>query len=56
MKPSLRDHVCASADRALQMPEKLGAPRTDPLPRSAIGKILKADLRAPHWEGRERRV
>jgi acyl-CoA synthetase (AMP-forming)/AMP-acid ligase II len=30
--------------------------RTDPLPRSAIGKILKANLRAPHWEGRERRV
>ena len=26
------------------------------LPRNATGKILRRDLRAPYWEGRERRV
>ena len=26
------------------------------LPRNATGKILRKDLRAPYWEGRERRV
>ena len=30
--------------------------RADPLPRSPAGKVLKADLRAPYWQGRERRV
>ena len=30
--------------------------RADPLPRSPAGKVLKADLRAPHWAGRERKV
>ncbi|MGB5076514.1 MAG: fatty acid--CoA ligase, partial [Sphingorhabdus sp.] len=26
------------------------------LPRNASGKILRKDLRAPYWEGRERLV
>ena len=30
--------------------------RTDPLPLSGAGKILKTELRAPYWEGRERQV
>ncbi|MGQ5702754.1 acyl-CoA synthetase [Sandaracinobacteroides sp. A072] len=30
--------------------------RETPLPRSPIGKILKADLRKPHWAGRDRQV
>ena len=30
--------------------------RADPLPLSGAGKILKADLRKPYWEGREKRV
>lgn len=30
--------------------------RTDPLPLSGAGKVLKLDLRAPFWEGRERQV
>lgn len=29
---------------------------TDMLPRNPSGKILKKDLRAPYWEGRERNV
>ncbi len=28
----------------------------DALPRNATGKILKRDLRAPHWAGRDRQV
>jgi long-chain acyl-CoA synthetase len=30
--------------------------RTEPLPKSAAGKILKRDLRAPHWAGRPTQV
>ena len=30
--------------------------RSDALPKSGAGKILKRDLRAPFWEGRERAV
>ena len=28
----------------------------DALPRNPSGKILKKDLRAPYWEGRQRQV
>ena len=28
----------------------------DVMPRNASGKILRKDLRAPYWEGRERQV
>jgi acyl-CoA synthetase (AMP-forming)/AMP-acid ligase II len=27
---------------------------TDELPRNPTGKILKKELRKPHWEGRDR--
>ena len=30
--------------------------RTDPLPKSAAGKILKRDLRDPHWAGQRTQV
>jgi long-chain acyl-CoA synthetase len=30
--------------------------RTEPLPLSAAMKVLKRELRAPYWEGRERGV
>jgi acyl-CoA synthetase (AMP-forming)/AMP-acid ligase II len=30
--------------------------RSDPLPVSGAGKVLKRDLRAPFWEGKERNV
>ena len=29
---------------------------TGPLPRNPTGKILKKDLRAPYWQGRDRQV
>jgi acyl-coenzyme A synthetase/AMP-(fatty) acid ligase len=28
----------------------------DEIPRNLSGKVLKKDLRAPYWEGRERSV
>ncbi|MBB5189006.1 acyl-CoA synthetase (AMP-forming)/AMP-acid ligase II [Zhongshania antarctica] len=30
--------------------------RDEPLPHSGAGKVLKRELRAPYWEGRERQV
>jgi len=30
--------------------------RTEPLPKSGAGKILKRELREPHWSGRDARV
>jgi long-chain acyl-CoA synthetase len=30
--------------------------RTEPLPLSGAGKILKTELRKPYWEGREKSV
>ncbi len=30
--------------------------QSEPLPKSGPGKVLKRELRAPHWEGKERQV
>ena len=30
--------------------------RDEPLPKSGAGKVLKRELRAPYWEGRESMV
>jgi long-chain acyl-CoA synthetase len=30
--------------------------RSAPLPRSAAGKVLKRELRSPHWQGRDRKI
>ena len=30
--------------------------RTEPLPLSGAMKVLKKDLRAPYWKGRDRKV
>ena len=30
--------------------------RTEPLPLSGVGKVLKNELRRPFWQGRERQV
>ena len=29
---------------------------TEPLPKSVVGKMLRKQLREPHWAGQERRV
>ena len=30
--------------------------RTEPFPLSGVGKVLKRELRKPHWEGRDRQI
>ena len=30
--------------------------RMSPLPLSGVGKILKSELRAPYWQGRNRQI
>lgn len=37
------------------MPQELEI-RTEPLPKSAVGKILKRNRRKPYWEGHERQI
>ncbi len=45
-----RDHIAGfKVPRQIEM-------RTDPLPKSAAGKVLKRDLRDPHWTGRHLKV
>ena len=39
---------------AFKWPEQLLL--VDELPRNPVGKVLKRELRAPYWEGRERQV
>ena len=39
---------------AYKVPKSIGF--VDALPRNPSGKILKRELRAPYWEGRERQV
>jgi acyl-CoA synthetase (AMP-forming)/AMP-acid ligase II len=31
-------------------------PRSEPLPKSPVGKIRRKELREPFWAGRDRRV
>jgi acyl-CoA synthetase (AMP-forming)/AMP-acid ligase II len=52
-----------SAELIALAKEKLGgvkAPKSvdfvDSLPRSPVGKVLKKDLRAAYWAGRERKI
>jgi long-chain acyl-CoA synthetase len=61
----LKPNMQATAEELIAGCQKLIAnykcPRTveirdDPLPLSGAGKILKAELRRPFWEGQERRV
>jgi len=46
---------CRAEIAGYKLPRSLQIVET-PLPRSAAGKVLKTDLRAPWWEGREKRV
>jgi acyl-CoA synthetase (AMP-forming)/AMP-acid ligase II len=49
----LRQH-CARAIAGYKCPRSMEI--VDALPLSAMGKVLKSELRKPHWAGRERRV
>jgi long-chain acyl-CoA synthetase len=46
---------CRSLIAGFKVPRSVTI-RTEALPKSGAGKILKKDLRAPYWEGRERSV
>jgi long-chain acyl-CoA synthetase len=46
---------CRERIAAYKVPRSIEI-RTDPLPRSGAGKLLKNVLREPHWAGQERRV
>jgi long-chain acyl-CoA synthetase len=46
---------CATLIAGYKVPKSVDV-RSDPLPRTAVGKILKRDLREPYWVGRETRI
>jgi long-chain acyl-CoA synthetase len=46
---------CRSLIAGFKVPKSITV-RVDALPKSGAGKILKRDLRAPFWEGRDRSV
>jgi acyl-CoA synthetase (AMP-forming)/AMP-acid ligase II len=55
----LSDHVliefCRSLIAGYKLPKAVTF-RTEPLPLSGAGKVLKTELRKPFWEGRDREV
>jgi long-chain acyl-CoA synthetase len=46
---------CREAIAGYKVPKRIEL-RTEPLPKSGAGKVLKRELRAPHWAGRESMV
>jgi long-chain acyl-CoA synthetase len=46
---------CREAIAGYKVPKRLEL-RTEPLPKSGAGKVLKRELRDPYWQGREARV
>jgi long-chain acyl-CoA synthetase len=46
---------CREAIAGYKVPKRIEL-RAEPLPKSGAGKVLKRELRAPHWEGRESAV
>src|SRR3954449_7432467 len=46
---------CRASIAGYKVPKRIEL-REDPLPKSGAGKVLKRELRAPHWEGRESMV
>jgi long-chain acyl-CoA synthetase len=46
---------CRVAIAGYKLPKSIVL-RTEPLPKSGAGKVLKRELRAPHWAGRESMV
>ncbi len=50
----LRDH-CRALIADYKVPKRIEI-RAEPLPKSGAGKVLKRELRAPYWAGREEMV
>jgi long-chain acyl-CoA synthetase len=48
-------NYCQSRIAGYKCPRSVPFSR-QPLPLSAAGKVLKAELRAPYWEGREKKI
>ncbi len=46
---------CREQIAAYKLPRSIDF-HTDPLPKSGAGKVLKRELRAPYWAGREKQV
>jgi len=46
---------CRSKIGGYKVPKSVGL-QTDPLPKSGPGKVLKRELRAPFWEGKDRQI
>jgi long-chain acyl-CoA synthetase len=46
---------CREAIAGYKVPKRIEL-RDEPLPKSGAGKLLKRELRAPYWEGRESMV
>ena len=46
---------CREAIAGYKVPKRIEL-RAEPLPKSGAGKLLKRELRAPYWEGRESMV
>ncbi|MGK2936558.1 MAG: long-chain-fatty-acid--CoA ligase [Solirubrobacteraceae bacterium] len=53
-EPELIDH-CRPLIAGYKLPRSIEF-HAEPLPKSGAGKLLKRQLREPHWEGRERQV
>jgi long-chain acyl-CoA synthetase len=51
---ALLEH-CRAAIAGYKVPKRIEL-RDEPLPKSGAGKVLKRELRAPHWSGRESMV
>lgn len=51
---ALREH-CRAVIADYKVPKRIEL-RTEPLPKSGAGKVLKRELRAPHWEGRKEAI
>jgi long-chain acyl-CoA synthetase len=46
---------CRALIAGYKLPKRIEL-RSQPLPKSAAGKVLKRELRAPYWVGRETMV
>jgi long-chain acyl-CoA synthetase len=55
VSPDELDAFCRERIAGFKVPRQIEL-RTDPLPKSASGKILKRSLREPHWAGQQAQV